>query len=117
MIGDAKVRSWTAEDGLFTLCLSVLDGSEAVEEVDITYHEASVEDLDGADLDVLALTAGDVILLDSEVDREDDGRFARRHWARPAGQFTMRFTDATLVRSPSSPRERHELSERPRHRS
>ncbi len=116
-IGDAKVRSWVAEDGIFTLCLSVLNGSEMVEDVEINYHEASVEVLGGADLDALALTAGDIDLLDSEVDRESDGRFAHRHWAWPTGQFTVRFKDATVVRSPSSLRARHVLFERPRHRS
>lgn len=117
VIGDAKVRSWAAEDGILTLCLSVLNGSEMVEEVEITYHEASVEVLGSADLDALALTAADVDLLDSEVDQESDGRFSHRHWAWPTGQFTVWFVDATVVRSPSSRRERDELFGRPRHRS
>lgn len=117
IVGDAKVRSWAAEDGIFTLRLSVIDGLEAVEEVKIMYHEASVEVLGDVDLEGLALTAGDVSLLESEVDWEKDAGFLHRHWAWPTGQFTVRFRDAEVVRSPSSSRERHELFERPWHRS
>lgn len=117
VIGDAKVRSWAAEDGVLTLCLSVLDASETVEEVNITYHEASVEVPGDGDLGVLALTAGDVALLDSEVDQEDDGLFLHRHWAWPTGQFTVRFKDATVVRSPLSSLERHQFFGHPPYRS
>jgi ankyrin repeat protein len=113
-VHDSLVMNWSlGDDHVFEMTFVTENTVENITRISLTFADAAVVANDAEPIETLRLTDGSTILLSSEFDLVDDGRFRFQIMMTPTGELAVSFSDVSIARSGATVDEYLELGDRP----